>query len=352
VKHTRILFLIAILLVGIVGCSSTSNPVASKPANTATSTWVDSTGGFWRSHVDASSYSAFAGFSFTSKDTVTSGVPKVASSLWDIAFRRDVIKLNGGTSTNNGGDCIGADLGAVDFTGVTKADSASATWSPDAIAYFIDNWYDYNTLTHALTMNRRVYSMLDASGHHYVKFQIDSLKGAGAPPNMGTVYLTYYYQDTVDSKSLAGAVSHASIAVNGGTGYFKFSSGLQVTPSNPSQSTDWDLAFNSYNVIQNDGPNGPGACAAFFAYTTLVDPTDIAGFTLQPSGVPMFPDAPSSALTAWYDYNGTTHQLTSKNHIYLIKTGGMFYKVRIESYYTNVGGLPASAHYTFVWKQL
>ncbi len=351
-KHTSILILLGILLAVIAGCSS-NNPVAPPPpANTAASTWVDSTGGFWRSQVDASSYSAFASFSFVSKDTVTSGVPKVAANVWDIAFRREVIKLNGGSSTTNSGDCVGADLGAVDFVGVTKSDTSGATWSPDAIAYFINNWYDYNTQTHMLVMNRRVYSMIDASGHHYVKFQIDSLSGAGMPPNMGSVYLSYYYQDTADSRSLAGTIQHATVAVNSGTGYFRFSTGTQVTPANPSQSTDWDLAFNNYNVIQNDGPNGPGLCEAFFAYTTLADPTNLAGFTLQPSGVPMFADAPSSALTNWYDYNGTTHQLTSKNHIYVIKTGGYYYKVKIESYYANVGGVPASAHYIFIWKQL
>ncbi|MEW6411174.1 MAG: HmuY family protein [Candidatus Zixiibacteriota bacterium] len=352
-KHLLISLSLLALVFGAVGCSDDDdNPVTpTTPTGTATTTW-NQTGGYWSSTVDASDYDSYMHFSFTTLDTVTSAVSKPLADSWDIAFRREVIKLNGGTSTVNDGDVEGADLGLVDFDAVTIDDTTGAEWVTDFIDYFIDSFYTYNPTTHQLTANQFVYSMLDASGEHYVKFQIDSMVGAGMPPNMGTVYLKYYYQDTVSVRRLPGPCVEASIEVNSGTGYFDFSTGGSVDPSDPSDSDDWDIAFNSYNIMQNSGPNGTGECAAFLAWSELDDPTDIDAFIEQPTGAPLFPDIPGSALTDWYDYNGQTHQLTSKSHVYLIKTGQVVYKLRIESYYEEIGGVPVSAHYTFIWNEL
>ena len=353
-KHMLISLSALLLLVGFVGCGDDDNPVApppTSPDNTATSTWNES-GGYWSTTVDASDYDDFMYFSFATQDTVTGVVAKTAADLWDIAFRREVVKLNGGTSTANNGDVVGADLGAVNFDDVTMADTTGVTWTADFIDYFIDEWYEYNPTTHQLTPTQYVYSMLDASGEHYVKFRVDSMVNAGQPPDMGTVWLQYYYQPEVDSRNLPGPTVEASIDVGPGTGYFDFSTGAQVTPANPDNSTGWDIAFHSYDLMQNSGPNGTGDCAAFLAWSELDDPTDIDGFILQPTGAPLFPDIPGSALTEWYDYNGQTHQLTSKSYVYLIKTGTVVYKLRIESYYANIGGVPTSGHYTFIWTEL
>ncbi len=345
-------FVILSLTISLIGCSDDkpTSPITN-PGNTSTSTW-NASGGYWSSTVDASSTTEFAYFSFTTRDTTTSGVPKVGATSWDLGFRREVVKTNGGASTNNSGDLLATDLGVVDFAAVTVADTAGKTWVADQIEYFFDDWYDYNTNTHQLTANRNVYSMLDAGGHNYVKFRIDSLTGAGMPPDMGTVWLTYYYQPTADNASLPGPTVSTSFAVESGTVYFDFSSGAVVTPATPSNSTEWDLGFSSYNVFQNSGPNGSGAAKGFYAYTELTDPTDIDAFTAQPAA-PMFSDIPSSALTDWYNYTGPPlHQLLSKENVYLLKTGGKVYKVMVESYYANVSGVPTSGHYTFIWKEL
>ena len=337
---------IAVSLAALIGCSDDDNPTAPKtdpPANTATSTWIDS--GYWRTTVDASSYDDYTGFSLVSKDTST--------AAWDVAFRRDVVKLNGGASTSNGGDAEGANLGVIDFADVTMADTAGAGWTADEILYAIDDWFNYNPITHALTANRNVYSIVDAEGDNYVKFQIDSMVGAGMPPNMGTLYIKYYYQPTAGSLTLSGATTSAVIPVNSATVYFDFSSGAVVTPADPAASTGWDIGFHSYYLMLNSGPNGPGDCAAFPAYTELTDPTDIDGFTAQPAMAPMFPDVPSSVFTDWYNYTGPPlHQLLSKENVYLVKADGKVYRVKIESYYANVGGVPTSGWYTYIWSEL
>jgi hypothetical protein len=349
-KKLLLMFGLFALVFGAIGCSDDDDPVGpTPPDNTATSTW-NATNGYWESQVDGSSADNFMAFSFTTQDTVT-GAAKVAAGTWDIAFRREAIKLNGGSSATDG-SVTGYNLGAVDFAGVTINDTVGITWGEDYIDYFIDEWYNYNPQTHALSANRYVWSMTDATGNHFVKFQIDSMVGASMPPDMGTIYMKYYYNSTAGDPNLNGA----GVEVNFPTGmtpvYFDFSAGAVVTPANPMSSTDWDLKLYSYDIAQNSGPNGPGECAAFYAWGELTDPTDFAGFLTQPGGAPMFGDIPGSVLTEWYNYNGQTHQLTSKSDVYLINTGTAVYKMRIESYYASIGGVPASAHYTFVWAEL
>jgi hypothetical protein len=307
--------------------------------------------GFWKTTVNASSYSTPAYYSFVKKDTTT---PGGTDSLWDIALQRSELKTNSGVSVD-GGDVKGIALTSTDFAAVTAADTVGKTWKTDKVLYFINNWYDYNVNTHQITYNRRVYTMNDATGHYYIKFQIDSLSGAGAPPNMGTVYLSYYYNTTPDSKVLNGTISHVAIPVASNTVYFSFASGTTVTPADPKTSTGWDLMFSNFNVGQNSGPNGPaGAASAFYAYQYLADPTDIIScgdvFASQ-AAAPMFPDAASSIFDAWYNYDSNTHVLTSKNYVYMVKSAGKLYKMQIYSYYANVGGVAASANYILYWKQ-
>lgn len=355
-KRLLLLALTALLLM-IAGCSNDENgPTGSVPQNTAVSTWVPS-GQMWRSVVDGSSHDHYTGFSFTTNDTVTAGLPKVMAGIWDIAFQRDAVKLNGGASSDNGGDVVAMDLGAVDFDAVTIADTAGKSWTADQILYYINDWYDYNPVTHQLTANRNVWSMIDAEGDNYVKFQVDSMVGAGMPPDMGTVYLKYFYQSTAGSTNLSGTGVEVAIPVNSARTYFDFSSGSVVSPGIPDNSTDWDIFFYSYEIGQNGGINGSGDCGAFPAFGELADqgedPFDFDAFVAQPAGAPMFPDIANSVLTDWYNYTGPpSHQLLSKNHVYLLQTAGEVYKLQIESYYSDVSGVPTSGWYTFVWKQM
>lgn len=349
-----LLFLFLVPVIAIVGCSDEDDAVLSSepvPDNTATSTW-NTSGGYWTSQVDASDYDNFMGFSFATQDTTLSGVPKGMADGWDIAFKRDAVKLNGGVSTNNGGDVEGADLGVVDFADVTIEDTLGVTWVSDQIDFFINDWYDYNPQTHELTANGNVWSMVDAEGDNYIKFRIDSMAGAGMPPDMGTVHMTYFYQSTASSTDLSGATSEVAIPVGAVKTYFDFSSGGTVAPATPENSTEWDIAFYAYDIYQNSGPNGSGSCEAFPAYGELATATDIDAFTSQPAA-PMFPDIFASALVDWYTYTGPpSHQLLSNEHVYLIRTAGSVYKLQIVSYYANIGGVPTSGWYTFDWAEL
>jgi hypothetical protein len=121
------------------------------------------------------------------------------------------------------------------------------------------------------------------------------------------------------------------------------------------------LSFHSYEIGTNSGPNGAGDCAAFPAWGELNDPTDIAGLGAQPAGAPMFPDYIKSAfnglltddLSQWYDYNPQTHQIAARDRVFVVKVeDGKFYKMQIEGYYADIGGVPTSGNYTFKWNEL
>jgi len=352
-KQLTSLFAVLLLMAALTGCSDDDdNGVAPLPDGTETSTW-NASGGYWESTLDASGYDDFTPFSFTSKDTVSAGIPKPMADVWDIAFRREIVKLNGGSSTTNEGDASGVDLGMVGFDAVTITDTTGVTWSEDAIGYFINDWYVYaGPPTHEFTINRNVYSLVDASGLHYVKFQIDSVIGGGAPPSMGMVYMKYFYQPIQSSKHLNGAAVEVSFEAGATPVYFDFSAGATVTPADLATSLEWDLRIFSYEIAQNSGPTGSGSCGAFQAFTELVDPSDFGSFTLQPDA-PLFPDNESSVLVDWYEYQGPpTHQLLSHDHVYLIKSGDRVFKLQIESYYKNIGGTAVSGHYSFIWNEL
>jgi hypothetical protein len=346
-KKALLFPLLASLLLLGAGCSDDDKKPTTPNGhdNTASTVW-DAAGGYWRTTVNATDYEEYAGYSFAVKDTV----PPAAGDGWDAAFRREAIKLNGGSSGD--GSLEGADLGVLDYAGVDEGDTLSAQWTSDSVDYLIDAWYSYNPQTHQLDMTRNVYTMQDASGNHFVKFSVDSLSGELSQTSMGDVHLTYYYQSSAGDRSLPGPTQTAIVHVGSGAGYFDFSSGSEVSPGNPATSLDWDIRFQNYSIAQNSGPSGSGQCAAFPAYQEMADPTDIGSLTEQPAGAPLFPDVPGSVLTNWYDYNDQTHQLSSKNHVYLVRSGDGLYKMKILGYYVDQGGVPVSAVYTFIWNEL
>jgi len=361
-KRFLILTVVLAGLAGLYGCSDSNGPTGPAPGSSVafTDTSVfDSATGIWTSSIDASSHDSAAYFSYNA--AMTSGKP--AGATWDIKFQRSNVNLNGGSSAEGGGMVKGYDLGtARPFDSVTMADMVpDSDLVTDAFQPVIDEWYIYNPVTHQLDMTGNVYTMVDASGQHFLKFHVDSLVGAGMPPDMGTAWISYYYQPMMNSTMMNGMIQIAAITVGSGTGYFDFSTGNQVTPSDPANSTDWDISISDYEVRQNSGPNGIGNCATFQAYTQMSDPTDLAGLTEHPAGSPMFPDFISSIFNGsltddaqlWYDYDGTTHTLSSKSHVYLVKTDdSTVFKMQIDGYYADIAGNIESGYYTFRWKKL
>ena len=344
------------MLVVILACSDkkSNNPIA--PEDTETSTW-NSEGGYWESIVDATDSLSFAYFSLASEDTVSlTGDEASNSPNWDIGFERDRVILNGGVSGTKG--VKGVDLETLgspdgtDFAAVTDTSEVSeGDWQADQYNLVVDDWYDYDPVSHSLDVNRNVYVLKDAVGN-YVKFQVISMEGGGMPPDMGTV--TFRFVRAADGSSdISGTPDTISIDVGSETGYADFSTASEVTPADPMESLDWDIAFTSYEIHLNATVFGPGAARAYPMYGDLEDPTDFDEATQAPTqSQGYFADQFGSILTDWYDYNSDTHQLSSYGHVYLIKANDVVYKLQITSYYRNIEGRPVSGWYSFKWVQL
>lgn len=328
---------------------------ASDSISTPTTHWEND--GYWESLVDATSSSHYSYYSFSRKDTVAISDSQAPSDTsWDIAFKRSTVILNSGVSGNGGVD--GIDLAAignpdsVNFDALTDIGSlGNPTWIEDSYDLIVDDWYSYNPNNHTLAPTRYIYIMKDALGN-YVKFQVSNMANPGMPPNMGTITLVFDYSGA--SPNFPNSPDTLSFdASGGGPIYIDFSSGAVVNPSDPRTSTDWDIAFTNYEVHQNSTVFGPGSAAAYAVWQDQIDPTDFNETMTAPTAPQAyFSDNLGSVMTNWYNYNGDTHTLTSKQHVYVIRDGSNYYKLQITTYYKAIGGNPVSGYYTFKWLAL
>jgi len=123
--------------------------------------------------------------------------------------------------------------------------------------------------------------------------------------------------------------------------YVKLASPALVTPANPQSSSDWDLAFVGYDVLTNGGISGSASGAAF-------GPLDVSVFAFPDEAVDVpfwIVDAAGGVFWRWYAYDGSSHTLYSRYHVYGLRSGGTLYKLQVLGYYGDVQGAPVSALY-------
>lgn len=158
----------------------------------------------------------------------------------------------------------------------------------------------------------------------------------------GTVVLT-----TTQSKNLSGE----------GTGnHYTFFSieRNEVVALADSNTTKWDIAVRSTNIITNSGTSGPGAGGAYVQKATTFD-----NFKTIPTDSVFRTDA-STALAiktgsgnGWYNYDFNTNLISPiPGNILVIRTAtGKYAKVEILSYYKDAPATPSatdvSRFYTF-----
>jgi hypothetical protein len=113
-----------------------------------------------------------------------------------------------------------------------------------------------------------------------------------------------------------------------------------VTPTEAATSADWDLAFDGWDVFTNSSASGTGQAAAFGpldAVTFLGDTAPQVPF--------LVPDKTGGAFLDWYAYEGSSHALYSRFHVYGIKDGPRLFKVQVLGYYGQRDGAAVSAIY-------
>lgn len=115
---------------------------------------------------------------------------------------------------------------------------------------------------------------------------------------------------------------------------------VSISESAASSSLDWDLAFEGLDVFTNGGVSGTGEGAAF-------GPLDAVVFL--ESAAPQVPfltkDTTGGAFRDWYAYEGSSHALYSRFHVYGIEDGDQRWKVQVLSYYGQRDGAATPALY-------
>lgn len=103
---------------------------------------------------------------------------------------------------------------------------------------------------------------------------------------------------------------------------------------------DWELRFEGLDVFTNGGVSGSRSAAAFgplSAPTLLADSVPEVPFLIE--------DYAGGPFLDWYAYDGSTHAIYSRYHVYGVRRGDELYKVVILSYYGEEQGAPISALY-------
>jgi len=305
--------------------------------------------------IDATSHENWSYFDFASGETVEI-TDASTSSDWHIAFQRYNVKLNGGSSgplSIQVADLeeLGNDFG-MDYDGLETLPELSAEdFGTDEVNYIFQDWYTYDMSNHSVNPSGKVFAFRDAEGN-YAKLEITSITAAGFA--IGTAELTYVY-DSMGGGDLSGTPTVATITDEDEDGvlYFSFSDG-QVDIADPSSSMDWDICFDGFDATINGGVSGPGQTGIYPIYDDNPNVT-FDDLTTAPvdMGGSYETDSASSPLVNWYDYNGQTHEIMSKDHVYIIKVDDTtHYKFTITNYYKVVEGSPAAGWISILYDEL
>jgi hypothetical protein len=132
--------------------------------------------------------------------------------------------------------------------------------------------------------------------------------------------------------------------------YVDLETGARVADTDP-----WDLRFQRVHISANGGVSGAGgvevAEVAATAFAQVTDaPADGYITDAADSNANGIPEYAFDQRGTWYDYNVTTHVLTPRPVVYVIKTdGGSTIKLEIKKYYDEAG---TSGWFTFHWGPL
>jgi hypothetical protein len=108
--------------------------------------------------------------------------------------------------------------------------------------------------------------------------------------------------------------------------YFDFARNAAV------DSGPWDVGFRRFHVIAAPGGGIADLGAVPFDSVRAVP---LAGYVPNSTG----PDTTNPGIGRWYDYSMLTHLLTSKHHVYAVRTAlGKFAKLELVAYYCRDAG--------------
>ncbi|XXF75377.1 HmuY family protein [Myxococcaceae bacterium GXIMD 01537] len=331
----------ALLVAGLCACGPDLQPDPGDPPGNNTSTdpnltHVDQGGGVFTTTVDATSKTEWIGFDLDQRKQVSAA----EDTKWDISFQRFQIRTRGGVN-GSGGVQVSAMAGA-DFAQVAQAPAAGWTVdandgddaNTDADTGFLvgDGWYAYDAVTHKLTPRPIVYVVRTDEGA-YFKVQIIAYYDAAGTPAMLQLRWAPVQAPGTGELQVDASASDAWVYVQVGKGI--------VQVAEPANSQEWDLAFKRTQVRTNGGASGPGLGGAL-----ITAHTDVAAVQHAPTvgyepdalipvqGPPGSGSAPGNpVLNNWFDYDMTTHAVTPKARVFIVRTArGEYARLRITTY--------------------
>ena len=121
-----------------------------------------------------------------------------------------------------------------------------------------------------------------------------------------------------------------------------------VTPEGDgSTTTDWDLAFEKYDIFTNSGASGPGEGGAF-------GPLDASTYNegIAPAIPFMTKDESGGAFRDFWAYDPSAHVLWVRYHVFGVRDGDKHWKVQVLGYYAEQQGAPVPAIYRIRWAEV
>ncbi len=260
-----------------------------------------------------------------------------SDTAWTLAIQRYRIRVNGGTSGNGGVKVAWTDgLAFADTTTapagpwVTDDDTTTTPEGETAYAFASDGgWWSYDSVNHILTARpERIWYLAVPEGQgglrHY-RLQVRDYYDANG--NAGVVTFEWAPVAAPPETPAKGTIRVAGGRVN-------FASGGLVDDGT------WDLQLGTgrdIGLATNGGSSGSGLGAARLAteaFETLNE-TDTIGFTsdrmVPRAGPPGSGETSANPVLAdWYDYNMTTHAVTPKDQVFVVRGhDGAYWKMRI-----------------------
>jgi hypothetical protein len=339
----RILFVSFLLVAAVTACAADLQPDppggGDPDGGSAQShiTHTDNGDGSTTTQVDATRDAEWVHLDLETKTEVTAADP-----AWDLAFQRFKIKIDGGVSGAGGMEV--AVLPAADFGAMAVAPADGyITDDPDGddegsepeLAFLRgDGWYSYDPATHVLAPRDRVHVVRSVEGGYFKLEMTNYYDGAGT-----SGFPTFRWAPVASPADSGVLVVDATdtqawvyVDVEGGV----------VTVSDPTTSDDWDLAFSRTKIRTNSGTSGLALGGSRLAPDGATFEATSAASTIGYTRDAMLPipGPPGSGeysgnavLNAWYDYNPSTHVVTSKRLVYLIRTAtGDYAKLQVTDY--------------------
>jgi hypothetical protein len=339
----RKLLHVIVPLLALVACTDDIRPDDSgddEPEPETHVTHTDHGDGTRTTQVDATRMDAWVYLDLDSTEEVAE-----TDARWDLAFQRFKIRIDGGVSGGGGMELAvlpGADFAAAAaptrgyFT--DEADGADDDSDPDLAFLRGDGWYSYDVATHVVTPRDQIYVVGSTEGRYYKLRLTDYYDSAG------TSGFPMFDWGPITSPELSDMIvveaTDAQVWV-----HVDVERGV-LAVADPAMSSEWDLAVSRTRVRTNGGTSGGGVGGALLApdgatYDSVTSaPADgyVADAMIPIPGPPGSGEYSGNPVLAdWFNYDATTHAVSSKQLTYLVRTAtGSYAKLQVASYASGV----------------